>query len=188
MALRTEPQETANENSPKSSKPTAKMRVETITALGMMTAAALVASYLETLLPVFVAVPGIKLGLANAVTMFLLYRAGVKPAATVSLLRICLSSVLFGGLFSAVYSLAGAVFSMTAMVLLKRTKAFGTVGVSAVGGVMHNLGQIIAAVFLVENEKIVFYLPVLSAAGVVSGVVIGVLTGILLQKMPSKFY
>jgi heptaprenyl diphosphate synthase len=120
--------------------------------------------------------------------MFLLYRAGVKPAATVSLLRICLSSVLFGGLFSAVYSLAGAVFSMTAMVLLKRTKAFGTVGVSTVGGVMHNLGQIIAAVFLVENEKIVFYLPVLSAAGVVSGVVIGVLTGILLQKMPSKFY
>lgn len=159
-------------------------RIRELTQTGLLISVALAAAYLESLLPVFVAVPGIKLGLANAVVMLVLYKKNLRSAVLVSGVRIILAAVLFSGMFTMIYSLAGAVLSLGVMVLLKRTNLFSTVGVSVAGGVMHNVGQILVAMIVIENQKMLYYLPFLMVSGVISGIVIGIITGMLIQKMP----
>jgi heptaprenyl diphosphate synthase len=154
--------------------------------LGMFTALALVLGWLESLVPVIPVVPGIKLGLANVVTLLVLYRFGWKEAACVSLLRVGLSSVLFGNLSLFFYSLAGAVLSLLVMAILKKTDKFSPVGVSAAGGVMHNAGQLIVAVILMENGVIAYYFPILAIVGVISGVAIGLLGAFLHTHLPKE--
>ena len=112
---------------------------------GMFLALALVAGYIEQLIPINLGIPGVKLGLANIVTMLLLYIVGVPAACLISVLRILLSGFLFGSGFAMVYSAAGAAMSMLVMALLKKTKKFSSVGVSVAGGIFHNVGQIIVA-------------------------------------------
>lgn len=143
--------------------------------LGLLTAIAMICGYVETLLPVFVGVPGVKLGLANLAVVFVLYEYGVKEAALVSIVRILAIGFLFGNLFSIAYSLAGAAVSLIAMALIKRAPGFSMVGVSITGGVTHNLGQLVVAMAIVENFSLMYYLPVLLVAGVVTGFLIGVL-------------
>lgn len=143
--------------------------------LGLFTAVAMIFGYVETLLPVFVGVPGVKLGLANLAVVFVLYEYGIKEAALVSVVRILAIGFLFGNLFSIAYSLAGAAVSLICMVLLKRVPGFSVVGVSITGGVTHNLGQLLVAMAIVENFSLMYYLPVLLVAGVVTGLCIGVL-------------
>lgn len=154
--------------------------------LGMFTALGLVLGWLESLVPVIPIVPGIKLGLANLVTLLVLYRFGWKEAACVNVLRLGLSSVLFGNISVFLYSLAGAVFSLLAMVFLKKTDQFSVKGVSVAGGVMHNVGQLIMAVFLMENGAILFYLPVLLIAGVIAGALIGMAGAFLHKHLPKE--
>ena len=149
---------------------------------GLFLALALVASYIETLLPLSFAVPGIKLGLANAVVMVLLYQRGKKSAILVSILRILLAAVMFQGVFTIIYSLAGAFFSLAVMLYFKKRNYFGVVGVSVLGGVCHNLGQLLTAVVIVENKAVFYYFPVLLIAGVVSGCIIGILTGEIIKR------
>ena len=115
--------------------------------LGMFTTLALIASYVESLVPFYFGAPGIKLGLANLITVVLLFRASWKEAATVSLLRILLAGFLFGNVFSILYSFAGAAVSLAVMCILCRMKGFSILGVSIAGGVTHNLGQICAPLF-----------------------------------------
>lgn len=152
--------------------------------MGLMLAVALTASYLESLLPVFTAVPGIKLGLANGVAMFVLYRNGIRPAVLLSVLRIILSAFLFQGMFAMLYSLAGAVFSLSTIMLCKKTGWLSVVGVSVAGGVMHNAGQILVAALVLENVNLLYYFSVLVVSGVIAGTAVGALTGALLLKMP----
>lgn len=142
--------------------------------LGMFVTLALIASYVESLVPFYFGAPGIKLGLANLITVVLLYKSGWKDAAMVSVLRILLSGFLFGNMFSILYSFAGAALSFIIMCLIKRLKGFSILGVSIAGGVFHNLGQILAAVFLMENGNIMYYFPVLMVAGLITGCLIGV--------------
>lgn len=144
--------------------------------LGLFAAAAIILGYVETLLPVFMGVPGIKLGLANLAVVVLLYLYGAKEAALVSAVRIVVIGFLFGNLFSIVYSLAGASLSLLVMVCLKRAGGFSIIGVSAAGGVSHNLGQLLAAMMLVDNFSLFYYFPVLMAAGVITGLLIGILS------------
>lgn len=157
----------------------------TVAMYGMFLAVALVVSYLESLLPLFVAVPGVKLGIANAVIMLVLYRLGARPALILSVLRVVLAALLFSGLFTMLYSLAGALCSLFGMILLKKTDAFSPVGVSVVGGVLHNAGQLLVAMLVMEQEALAFYFPVLLVSGVVSGVVIGMIAGHLIQRLSS---
>lgn len=152
--------------------------------LGMFTALALIASYVESLVPVYFGAPGIKLGLANLVTVVILYRSGWKDAAVVSALRILLSGFLFGNLFSILYSFAGAILSFLAMCLLKKIEGFSLIGVSVAGGVFHNLGQIGAAVILMENGSVMYYFPVLMVAGIVTGMLIGIGSREVLKRIP----
>lgn len=159
-----------------------KNPVRTIAFLGMYLGVALVVSYLENLLPLSVGIPGVKLGLANSVIMFLLYQTNGKEAAMVSGIRIVLCGLLFGNLFSIIYSLAGAAASLLGMYIVKKKQWFTPVGVSVIGGLLHNIAQILVAMCLLENEKIAFYLPVLLIAGTVTGVFIGILVGVLIKK------
>lgn len=150
---------------------------------GVFIALALVLSYLESLIPIFVAVPGVKLGIANIVTILAVYKLGVKPAIVISVGRIVLAGILFGNLYVIIYSLAGGALSICIMIILKKIKLFSVVGVSVAGAVAHNAGQIIAAVFLMENVNIMYCLPVLIISGVVAGTVVGIFTVYLIRNI-----
>ena len=162
------------------------MNVRKMTFLSLSVALALLLSFVESQIPPFVAVPGIKIGLSNIVTVYLLYALSWREAGAVSLVRVLLSSLLFGTAVSLIYSLAGAVLSFLVMLLLKKLPIFSSLGVSIAGGVMHNLGQIIAACLLLENAAIAGYLPVLIVSGVVAGIAVGVVSAIVVKRVKIK--
>ncbi len=160
-------------------------KTKTIATLGFATAVAMILSFFEFLFPpLFSAVPGIKIGLANIIIIFLLYRQGFLSAAAVSFVRVCLSSLLFGSTLTFAYSVAGAALSLTVMMLLKKTALFSTVGVSIAGGVFHNLGQIHMAIVLLGTRELIYYMAVLSVTGTVAGVFIGLVASLLIKRVP----
>lgn len=150
-----------------------------------MTALALILSYIESLIPVFTAVPGIRLGLTNIAVLTVLVGVGGRYAFLVNLVRIILVGLTFGNLFSMVYSLAGGMLSFAVMMLLWKTRKFSPLGISVAGGVAHNAGQIIVAVFALETGKLIYYLPILTVSGSASGAVIGIAGGILVNRLES---
>lgn len=154
--------------------------------LGLFLALALVCSYIESLIPFHFGIPGVKLGLTNIVILLMLYYTSARDAVTISILRILLAGFMFGNLFSILYSLAGGLLSFVCMVLLKRTGKFKMIAISAVGGVTHNLGQLIVAAIVVENQNLFFYFPILLLAGVVTGIVIGVAAQEILLRLPAN--
>jgi heptaprenyl diphosphate synthase len=162
-------------------------RTRKLTFLGVSAALALILAYAEAMLPpIWSAVPGIKIGLPNVMTVFLLYKFGVKDAAIVSLVRILISSMLFGSPLTLAYSLVGGALSLTLMALFKRIGVFSTVGVSVIGGISHNIGQIAVAIFVLGTWKISYYLAVLVLTGTLAGVLVGVLgalTGKYLKRI-----
>ncbi len=142
----------------------------------------LVLSYVESVIPFNMGIPGAKLGLANLITVLLLFNGGLIPAALVSLMRIMLSGFMFGNLFSIIYSMGGAALSLMVMALLKRTGRFGVTGISATGGIMHNTGQLLVAA-AVTNIYVFSYFPVLFISGTIAGIVIGAAGGILIKRI-----
>ena len=153
---------------------------------GLLIALALVLSYLESLVPLSFAVPGIKLGLPNLVIVFALYRLRPRTAAAISLLRVLLVALLFGSVLSLAYSAAGAVCSFLVMWGLQRSGRFGCTGVSVAGAVAHNLAQIAAAALLLETSSLGWYFPVLCFSGTLAGVCIGLLSALLVKRVPGK--
>ena len=164
-----------------------KSRPKTVAFLGVCTALALILAYVEILLqPLFPTLPGIKMGLPNVIIVFLLYRRGIAAAVGVSFLRILLTSMLFGNAMALLYSLAGGLLSMLAMILLKHTNLLSTVGVSVVGGVLHNVGQILTAMLVLETVELGYYLVILTVSGTIAGIVIGLCGSMLIKKIPQK--
>lgn len=162
-------------------------KTERIARLGFLTAVGLIASYIELLVPVPLGVPGVKLGLANMVIVWALYILGPLEALLVNGMRILLSGFLFGNLSMILFSLAGALVSFLGMWIVKRSGKFGVVGVSVVGGVMHNVGQLLVAVFVLETTGLLYYYgPVLLVAGVITGMLIGVITVEVLKRVRMK--
>ena len=159
------------------------MKVKKVAVLGLCVALAMIMSYIESLFPLNLAVPGIKMGLANIVIIFLLYRVGFSSACIVSLLRVFLVSMLFGNVMMMAYSIAGAVLSLAVMLVLKKCGKFSVVGVSIAGGVAHNAGQIIMAVILLGAKQIAYYLPVLAVTGTVTGVLIGIAASVVINRV-----
>jgi heptaprenyl diphosphate synthase len=159
-------------------------RTRKLTFLGVSAALALILAYAEAMLPpIWSAVPGIKIGLPNVMTVFLLYKFGVKDAAIVSLVRILISSMLFGSPLTLAYSLVGGALSLTLMALFKRIGVFSTVGVSVIGGISHNIGQIAVAIFVLGTWKISYYLAVLVLTGTLAGVLVGVLGALTVKYL-----
>lgn len=161
------------------------MKASKIAQYGLLTALALVLSWLESLLPPL-GIPGVKLGLPNLAIVFALYRLSLRDACVISLVRIVLVTLLFGNGAALAYSVAGAALSLALMGLLKKTGKFSSVGVSVAGGVAHNAGQILVAMVLLETSRLAWYLPVLWVSGTVAGVLIGVVSGELVKRVPDQ--
>ena len=159
------------------------MNTKKLTALSISVTLAMALSFLESQIPAFVAVPGVKVGLANIAVFFILYRFGVKEAAIVSGIRVFLLGLLFGNFVSTLYSIAGATLSLLVMVIFKKLGFFGEVGVSVLGGITHNIAQIGMACLLLRSDAIIYYLPVLLLSGVLAGIVVGVASAMLIRKI-----
>lgn len=148
--------------------------------LGLLTAFALILSYIETLIPFQTGIPGIKIGLANLAVVLCLYLFGWREAVLLTTVKAVVSGLLFGNLFMIAYSLAGALISVFSMILMKKSSWFHVPVVSAAGGIMHNMGQLLVAIFIVETYSVVYYMPVLILAGLVTGIVIGMTASLVL--------
>ena len=162
-----------------------RLRGRKVATFGVFTALALIFSYVELLIPVNFGIPGAKLGLANLMTVLVLYKMGVGEALILSITRIILSGFMFGNLFGILYSLAGGLLSFAVMVLLKRSDRFSVVGVSIGGGTAHNIGQLLVAMVVVQTYQVGYYLPVLLVAGEVTGLLIGLITKEVLKRVRS---
>ncbi len=158
-------------------------KTKRLVLLAMLTAVAMILSYVESLLP-SVGIPGVKMGLANIAVIFALFRFGWKEAAALSLVRVVLVSLLFGSVGAMLYSLAGAVLSLALMALLRRIDRFSTVGVSVAGGVAHNAGQILMAMLILQTKQLLGYLPVLAVSGIAGGVLTGLVAALLIRRIP----
>lgn len=158
--------------------------VKKLTFLAFSASFAIILSYVESLLPFFSSVvPWIKIGLPNIVTIYLLYLCGTYDASVVSLVRILIISALFGSPISAAYSLCGAAVSLVLMSLLKRHTGASVAFVSVVGGVFHNISQLMLFLLISHTEEILIYLPILTAGGILSGLVVGIAASLLLKYL-----
>ena len=162
------------------------MKGKKVALYGATVALAMVLSYIDSLIPVSVAVPGIKLGLANIAVVFALYKLGYGGGFAVSAVRVLLVSVTFGNAAGLIFSASGAVLSFVIMSLMMRTGKFGCTGVSVAGGVSHNAGQIAAAALVAKTPGLVFYLPALCVSGTVAGICIGLVAGALVKRVVIK--
>lgn len=151
--------------------------------LSALIAVAMILSYIESLVPAFVAVPGVKVGLSNIATVFALYALGWPYAICVSLVRVFLSALLFGNAVGLIYSLSGAVLALASMILLKKMDRFSSIGISVIGGVCHNVGQVLAACVVMETAAIAYYIIPLLLSGTIAGVVIGLAAGNLVERI-----
>ena len=151
--------------------------------MGLFCAVAIILGYVETLIPISIGIPGVKLGLANLAVLLVLLVYGWKEGATVSTVRILDIGFMFGNLFSILYSVAGASLSLLVMTLLKKTGAFGTVGISVAGGVSHNLGQMAVVLLVFHSVGYLYYLPVLLISGVITGFLVGIVVWQVEQRI-----
>lgn len=156
--------------------------------MGVFIALALICSYIESLIPFYFGIPGVKLGLTNIVVVIMLYTVGEKEAFGISMLRIVLVGFLFGNMFSILYSLAGGILSFFVMYVVKKTNLLGVIPVSVCGGISHNIGQIIVAAIVVENYNIFYYVPVLLIAGTITGFLMGIVAQEITIRLKGKLF
>ena len=158
-----------------------------IALCAMLMALAMIFSYVETMIPINFGIPGVKLGLANLVIVAAIYLFGGKQAFLISIVRIFLSGFMFGNLASIMYSLAGGLLSLAVMLLLKKTDKLSILAVSVMGGICHNIGQLIVAMLVVENLKLIFYVPVLLISGFLTGLLIGIVCRVILPAVKRAY-
>lgn len=159
------------------------MSTTKIAKYGLLIALAMVLSYVESLVPAFFAVPGMKLGLTNVVVLFALYAMDFKSAIFINMIRILLVGFMFGNGVSILYSLAGGILSGMVMLLFKRFTSLRIVTVSIAGGVAHNLGQILVAMLMLQTKAIAWYLIILWFTGIGAGIVVGVISSEVVKRL-----
>ena len=157
-------------------------KIKSIALFGMMVALAFTFSYLESLIPFDFAIPGVKLGLANLVVVVALYTMKPGEALCIVIIRIFLAGLTFGNAYSLAYSLCGGLLSYAVMLLFKKTK-LSIIGVSMLGGIFHNIGQIIVAAMVLGTARIAYYLPVLLVSGVATGLAIGIVSKLITDRV-----
>ena len=150
---------------------------------GVFSALALIFSYVESLIPFSIGIPGVKLGLANLIIVIALYKMPLSQVYLLCVVKVLLSGFLFGNYFSILYSLAGGLLSLSVMAVLKKTGEFSVAGISIAGGVFHNIGRLIVAMFVVETFQVVCYIPVLLIAGLLTGFLIGITAKEMLKRL-----
>lgn len=157
-----------------------------LTIIALFASLALIFSYVEMLIPIPLGIPGIKLGIANLVIVIAIYRFKASTALSINIIRICLAGLLFTGLFGALYSICGGLISFVSMLAVKKTDKFSMIGVSMTGGVFHNLGQLLAAAFIISDMHIFMYFPVLMFSGIITGIIIGFICYYVNKKIPAS--
>lgn len=162
-----------------------KHNTHRLALMSLLTALGLIIGYIEFLIPIPLGIPGVKPGFANIVIVWALYSLGPWEALMINGMRIFLSGFLFGNFSMILYSLAGAAVSFLCMCLAKKSGLFSMTGVSMIGGVMHNMGQLLVAMAVLETVSLVYYGPVLLAAGVITGLLIGIVTGEVKKRIPA---
>lgn len=164
-----------------------KTLVKRITYLAAFSAVAIILGYVEALLPINFGIPGVKLGLANLVTVIMFYSDNfgfkLKDIIIVCLVRIITVGFLFGNMYGIIYSLCGGLLSLIIMYIFYGFRVLGTLGISIVGGIFHNIGQLLVAMFVVKELKIIYYAPVLLLSGSITGCLIGLLSGLVLLRL-----
>lgn len=158
-----------------------------IAYVSLLVAIALIFSYVEILIPFNFGIPGVKLGLANVISIISIYLFGPYIALVIVVLRILLAGFLFGNLYSILYSLCGGILSIIAMSVIKKTNKFSIYGVSMCGGVFHNIGQLIVAMITVNQMKISYYGPILIVFGMIMGLLVGFLSNQILIRLKHMF-
>ena len=151
-----------------------RKETERIAISGLLVALMLVLGYIEHMIPVGAAIPGIKLGLSNGVLIFAVYMLGIPHAFLLMLLKVVLSGLMFGGVSAMMYAMAGGLVSMVLMAVLSRIKGMHPVVVSMVGGVGHNVGQVALAMVMLNTANLIYYMAVLTFVGRACGAVTGV--------------
>ena len=154
-----------------------------VVCFGMFTALALIFSYVESLIPFHIGIPGVKLGLANLVIVIAMYKADKKQVYLLSVTRVVLAGFMFGNLFSIISSLAGSLLSLTVMYILKKNEKFSILGISMAGGVFHNIGQLLVAMLVLESLNLVYYAAVLLISGLITGIIIGIISGEIIKRV-----
>ncbi|MDD6727973.1 MAG: Gx transporter family protein [Eubacteriales bacterium] len=158
-----------------------KSKAKNVALFGVMVALAFTLSYFESLIPFNFGVPGVKLGLANLVVVVALYIMKPYEALAIAVIRIFLAGMTFGNFYSLAYSLCGGLLSFAVMFLVKKTK-LSIIGVSMLGGICHNIGQIIVAAIVMKTARIAYYLPVLLVAGLITGLLMGIVSKITVER------
>lgn len=164
------------------------MQTKRVVIYSLFLALGLILSYVESLIPFFFGVPGMKLGLANTLVVVLLYTLGAKEAMFINVLRILLSGFLFGNAFSIVYSLAGALVSFIVMLFLKQVFKISLLPASVVGAIFHNVGQLLVAVFVMQTAYMLYYLAFLSVSGFVTGLLVGIIATGVIRRLPKDIF
>lgn len=165
------------------------MRLRKLTFLAILTAVSLILFLVEALVPLPIPIPGVKLGLSNIVTTCLLFLFGWKEALAVLLLRIVLGAVITGQLGGLVYSLCGGMLSLLCLIMLRpalKDKPLWIAGV--LGGALHNIGQIAAAIVIAQTPSLIVYLPLLLVCGMLAGLFTGLCAQFLLQRLKKIFH
>jgi heptaprenyl diphosphate synthase len=159
------------------------MKIKRITVIGISVSLAMILSYLESMIPSFVPVPGIKIGLSNLIIVILLYSGGTVDAFLTDIIRIILSSVLFGSPLSFLFSISGGLLSFFVMWLLKKTGILSVLSISAAGGVCHNTGQLVMAIIILKSPALYYYLPPLLMGGLLTGLFNGIVSAELVRYL-----
>lgn len=159
-------------------------KAKSVAFYGVMIALAFILSYLESFIPInaIIPIPGVKLGFANIVVLFALYTLKIQDAIIIAVIRVFLSGLLFGNPMTIAYSLCGCALSLTAMYFAKKTK-LSIIGVSMLGGIFHNIGQLIMAVILTHTSRIAYYLPVLLVSGMITGLLMGFAARMVIDRI-----
>ena len=160
------------------------MEIKKFTRLSMLLALSVVLNIVESFIPFFNGtIPGLKIGLANTVILFVLYFYSFKDAMTLSILRVLLVGILRTGLFSitSLFSFGGALISIVMMFLSKKFTKLSIIGVSIIGSISHAIGQIIVAILLVKNINIVYYLPWILLFAIPFGILVGFISKEMLK-------
>ncbi len=159
-------------------------KVQQVALSGLLTSLMLVFGFIERQFPLPVPVPGIKLGLANSVLLYALYMLGIRQTIVLMLLKSLMSWLIYMNLSAMLYSFAGGVLSVAAMILVSRMKGVSPIGVSALGAVFFNIGQILMAAWVLGTPQlIVTYLPVLMVSGVLTGILTGVIAKLVMKHL-----
>lgn len=143
---------------------------------GMFAAISIIFAYIEVLIPFNIGIPGFKLGIANTGIILALHYLSWKEAIIVSFIRIIIIFLFFGNIFTLFLSFSGGIFSLAMMIILSKIKNINIITMSMAGGVMHNIGQLIAALFIIKRCSVLYYMPVMIFTGCATGFLIGIIT------------